>query len=63
MVVLPTDLSVLFAGCHLNKWLQPGHRACLGSAGQPRPEHSGATAWLLPLQDSGVVFGDRSQTL
>lgn len=33
VAVLPTDLSVLFAGCHLNEWLQPGHRACLGSAG------------------------------
>lgn len=61
--MLPTELSVLFAGCHPNEWLQPGHRACLGSAGQPRPEHPGAAAWLLSLQDSGIVYGDRGQTL
>lgn len=33
VVALSTHSSVFFAGCHLNKWLQPGHRTCLGSAG------------------------------
>lgn len=58
VAVLSADSCVLSAGRHLNKWLQPGHRACLGRAGQPRPEHPGATARLLPLQDSGIVYGD-----
>lgn len=33
VVALSTHSCVLFAGCHLNKWLQPGYRTCLGSAG------------------------------